>query len=125
MKSPIRILAIDGGGVGGIIPARVLERLHAAGLGIVDRADLVAGTSTGGLIALGLARGLTPEQLCQLYQQHAKDIFFQEESTLPGSPIDPGQVRPRWAQSGSPGDHRRPDAGPTPGEARLHPRDGR
>ena len=27
MKSPIRILAVDGGGVGGIIPARVLERL--------------------------------------------------------------------------------------------------
>jgi patatin-like phospholipase/acyl hydrolase len=75
MKSPIRILAVDGGGVGGIIPARILERLDAIGLKVVDRADLVAGTSTGGLIALGLARGLSPGQLCELYQDRVKDIF--------------------------------------------------
>lgn len=75
MKSPIRILAIDGGGVGGIIPARLLERLHAANPKIIDNADLVAGTSTGGLIALGLANGLTPAELCRLYQDQARDIF--------------------------------------------------
>ena len=75
MKSPIRILAVDGGGVGGIIPARVLERLQAHYPDLVERADLVAGTSTGGLIALGLAAGQNPAQLCSLYQEHAKDIF--------------------------------------------------
>src|SRR5262245_36872206 len=75
MKSPIRILAFDGGGVGGIIPARILERLHAVHPQIVAQADLVSGTSTGGLIALGLARGLTPGDLCQLYQEQAKNIF--------------------------------------------------
>jgi hypothetical protein len=75
MKSPLRILAVDGGGVGGIIPARVLERLQATHSDLVARADLVAGTSTGGLIALGLAAGKTPADLCALYQEHAKDIF--------------------------------------------------
>lgn len=75
MKSPIRILTVDGGGVGGIIPARILERLHAQNPKIIDQADLVAGTSTGGLIALGLAYGKTPGQLCDIYQEKVKDIF--------------------------------------------------
>jgi patatin-like phospholipase/acyl hydrolase len=75
MKSPIRILAVDGGGVGGIIPACVLARLHSSYPTLVAQADLVAGTSTGGLIALGLARGLSPAQLCDLYLDRAKNIF--------------------------------------------------
>lgn len=75
MKSTIRILAIDGGGVGGILPARLLEQLSAKDPRLIKNADLVAGTSTGGLIALGLGAGLAPADLCALYQQHAKDIF--------------------------------------------------
>jgi uncharacterized protein len=77
MKSPVRILTVDGGGVGGIIPARMLERLQAQPqyAKLVERADLVAGTSTGGLIALGLAAGQDPTQLCALYQEQAKNIF--------------------------------------------------
>jgi len=72
MKSPIRILAIDGGGVGGIIPARILASLDPR---VVAQADIVAGTSTGGLIALGLARGKTPADLCQIYLEKCKIIF--------------------------------------------------
>jgi len=75
LKTPIRILAVDGGGVGGILPARLLDRLQARYPALVTQADLVAGTSTGGLIALGLARGLAPAQLCDLYLDQAKHIF--------------------------------------------------
>lgn len=75
MKSPIRILAVDGGGVGGIIPARIIERLAQADSRLIGQADLVAGTSTGGLIALGLGKGLSPADLCALYQNKCKDIF--------------------------------------------------
>jgi patatin-like phospholipase/acyl hydrolase len=75
VKSPIRILAVDGGGVGGIIPARLLDQLYAADPRIISQADLVAGTSTGGLIALGLGRGKTPGDICQLYRDQAKNIF--------------------------------------------------
>lgn len=74
-KSPMRILAVDGGGVGGIIPARLLEQLYAQDPRLLANADIVAGTSTGGLIALGLARGKSPAELCQIYQDKARDIF--------------------------------------------------
>jgi uncharacterized protein len=75
MPKLIRILAVDGGGVGGIIPARILEQLHNANGDLINRADLVAGTSTGGLIALGLALGKTPAEMCRFYQEKAKTIF--------------------------------------------------
>jgi uncharacterized protein len=74
-STPIRIIAVDGGGVGGVIPARMIERLAAAHPGLLEKADLFAGTSTGGLIALGLAKGLTPTQLVDLYRQDANTIF--------------------------------------------------
>lgn len=55
----MRILAIDGGGIRGLIPARVLEQLEAStGRPVADLFDLVAGTSTGGILACALtARG--------------------------------------------------------------------
>lgn len=74
MKSPIRILAVDGGGVGGIIPAKIIERL-SQNSDFIKNVDLVAGTSTGGLIALGLALGKSPAELSNLYLENAKDIF--------------------------------------------------
>ena len=72
-----RVLTVDGGGVRGIIPAIVLERLCAEpGLdGWLDRVDLVAGTSTGGLIALSLAAGIAPGDLRALYEKHASEVF--------------------------------------------------
>jgi uncharacterized protein len=72
-----RVLTVDGGGVRGIIPAIVLERLCAEpGLDRwLDRVDLVAGTSTGGLIALSLAAGIAPGDLRTLYEKHAGEVF--------------------------------------------------
>ena len=57
-----RILSIDGGGIKGLLPASYLaaiERDFLDGGRIADRFDMVAGTSTGGIIALGLAKGMT------------------------------------------------------------------
>jgi patatin-like phospholipase/acyl hydrolase len=52
-----RILSIDGGGVRGLVPALVLAELERrAGRPVADLFDLVAGTSTGAIIALGLTR---------------------------------------------------------------------
>jgi patatin-like phospholipase/acyl hydrolase len=51
----VRILAIDGGGIRGLIPARTLAHLEAAtGRAIPELFDLVAGTSTGGILACAL-----------------------------------------------------------------------
>src|ERR1700730_11758858 len=53
--APVRILAIDGGGIRGIIPALVLARIEKlTKRPIAQLFDLVAGTSTGGILALGL-----------------------------------------------------------------------
>jgi Patatin-like phospholipase len=72
-----RILSVDGGGVRGIIPAIVLQRLSAEpGLeGWLDRAHLLAGTSTGGLIALLLAAGVAVPDLRDLYEHQADKVF--------------------------------------------------
>src|SRR4051794_12770293 len=52
----VRILVIDGGGIRGLIPALILSELQrlVGNTPLVDLFDVVAGTSTGGLIALGL-----------------------------------------------------------------------
>lgn len=73
-----RILAIDGGGIRGIFPAAVLaglEERYLSGRSIAGHFDLIAGTSTGGIIALGLAAGLTAGDLEQLYIERGNEIF--------------------------------------------------
>lgn len=74
---PYRILALDGGGIRGIVTLVLMERLAAeAGLeDWFDSADLLAGSSTGGLIALGLARGIPLEELRRLYETRGETIF--------------------------------------------------
>jgi patatin-like phospholipase/acyl hydrolase len=74
---PFRVLSLDGGGIRGIVTLVLMERLSAeAGLeGWLDSAHLLAGTSTGGLIALGLARGLTLPELRELYETKGGIIF--------------------------------------------------
>lgn len=74
-QQPYRILSIDGGGVRGVYAATLLDRLAAALPSFLDHIDLVAGTSTGGIIALGLANDLTPSDLVKLYRDNARNIF--------------------------------------------------
>ena len=75
------ILSIDGGGIRGIIPARVLQHIESlAGCSIAAGFDLMVGTSTGGLLALGLATSsnrLTSriDELVALYLERGARIF--------------------------------------------------
>src|SRR5947209_14801988 len=50
-----KVLSIDGGGVRGIFAARFLQRCEEYGVKLSDAFDLIVGTSTGGIIALGAA----------------------------------------------------------------------
>jgi len=51
----IKVLSIDGGGIRGIIPAIILRQLQKRlGKNLYEVFDLIAGTSTGGIIALGI-----------------------------------------------------------------------
>jgi patatin-like phospholipase/acyl hydrolase len=72
-----RILSIDGGGIRGIVTTVLMQRLQATpGLeGFLDDIDLVAGTSTGGLLALGIARGLELDEIRELYVEDGPKIF--------------------------------------------------
>jgi uncharacterized protein len=57
MTDPVKVLSIDGGGIRGIIPALVLETIEQrTGRPISAMFDLIAGTSKGGIIALGLTK---------------------------------------------------------------------
>jgi patatin-like phospholipase/acyl hydrolase len=70
-----KILSIDGGGIRGIIPARLLERLEIQKPGIVQEFDLFAGTSTGAVLAAGFAFGFNPRFLRQMYQGFGQEVF--------------------------------------------------
>ena len=70
-----KILSIDGGGIRGIIPARVLERLETHVPGIVQEFDLYAGSSTGAVLAAGFAYGFDPRFMRQMYQGFGKQVF--------------------------------------------------
>jgi patatin-like phospholipase/acyl hydrolase len=79
----VRVLAIDGGGIRGIIPATVLADLELrAGRPVAELFDLIAGTSTGGILALALtAPGedgrprFRAHELPGLYAQEGPEIF--------------------------------------------------
>jgi len=76
-----KILCIDGGGMRGVIPAKVLslfeERLERQGKPsrLCDYFDLICGTSTGAIIATGLALGMKARDILSLYHECAPVIF--------------------------------------------------
>lgn len=76
-----RILSIDGGGIRGIIPAKILalleEELGRRGMSthICDYFDMICGTSTGGIIAIGLGLGMPAKEILKIYKENAEQIF--------------------------------------------------
>ena len=81
-NSAVNVLSIDGGGVRGIIPARVLEQLESkTGRPINELFDLIVGTSTGAILSLGLSTPngnntiRTSYEMANIYKDLAKDIF--------------------------------------------------
>lgn len=70
------ILSIDGGGTRGIIPATILECIaRDSGKHPTEIFDMMAGTSTGGIICIGLAAMKPPSRLVDLYLKESKKIF--------------------------------------------------
>ncbi|MDQ0568810.1 putative acylesterase/phospholipase RssA [Variovorax paradoxus] len=69
-----KILCCDGGGIRGVITALLIQDLDRS-FGIVQGADGFAGTSTGGLISLGLASNVGIDAIVDLYQNEGAKIF--------------------------------------------------
>jgi len=75
---PFRILSIDGGGIRGILPAAILTELevrYANGRSAGDYFDLIAGTSTGGIIALALSLGMPARTILDIYTELGPRVF--------------------------------------------------
>jgi patatin-like phospholipase/acyl hydrolase len=71
-----RILTIDGGGIKGVMPAAFLAAVEeSTGRPIIDYFDLVAGTSTGGIIALGLGLGMPAAAIVRFYEGLGPSVF--------------------------------------------------
>src|SRR5512134_2155045 len=73
-EATYRILACDGGGIFGVITAKLLQSLDR---NVLDNIDLFAGNSTGSIIALGLASGVSIDTILDLYssEQSCSQIF--------------------------------------------------
>jgi predicted acylesterase/phospholipase RssA len=76
-----RILCIDGGGIKGTQPAAFLAQLEDDLDAPIGRYfDLIAGTSTGGILAIGLALGIRAKKLLELYENRGPMIFGQGDN---------------------------------------------
>lgn len=70
-----RVLSFDGGGIRGLYHAKLLESMKKSGLDVAARADIVAGTSTGAIVAAALAIGKEPKVISDLYTELGKKVF--------------------------------------------------
>jgi len=71
-----RILSLDGGGIRGIISAVILAEIEKLiNEPLNEYFDLIAGTSTGSILATAVATGNKSQQIIRLYQQKGKNIF--------------------------------------------------
>ncbi|MEP0189764.1 MAG: CBASS cGAMP-activated phospholipase [Erythrobacter sp.] len=72
----MRILALDGGGIKGAFTASVLAALETElERPVVDHFDLITGTSTGGILAIGLGMGFSASELRDFYIDRGGEIF--------------------------------------------------
>jgi patatin-like phospholipase/acyl hydrolase len=77
-QSGYLILSLDGGGVRGAYQARIVERLEET-FPFLHKTEMLAGSSIGGINAMGLAAGITPTEMVDLYKERTTDIFSKRD----------------------------------------------
>jgi patatin-like phospholipase/acyl hydrolase len=98
---PFRILSLDGGGIRGAFVASALATFEqATGRRIVEHFDLIAGTSTGGIIAIGLAMGATAEDIRRFYETQGPKIFPKRDGIHKWLGRVGDVFRPRFSSAG-------------------------
>ncbi|NEO97875.1 MAG: patatin [Symploca sp. SIO2E9] len=113
-KPQYKILAIDGGGIRGIIPAVILAEIEKrTQKPTFSLFDLIAGTSTGGILALGLTKPLldstasdstpkaqyTAEEFINMYLDKGDEIFYEPFFEQLLGPIEDLLFQPKYASS--------------------------
>ena len=85
------ILACDGGGIRGILPALLIQKIANDIPGFLGNVNLFAGTSAGGLVSLGLASGVSVDDMVNLFANDGSQIFTpfsaSSKASEPGSPV--------------------------------------
>ena len=76
MNSTFNILSFDGGGLRGTLSIHLLKKLQNLTPNIIKTTNMISGTSTGSLIALGLAYGLSAEEISNLYSKENIEYIF-------------------------------------------------
>jgi hypothetical protein len=79
-EKPRKMLALDGGGIRGLITLGILEKIEMlvkekTGQKLGEYFDYIAGTSTGAIIAAGLSRGMTVGELIDFYTSTGQQMF--------------------------------------------------
>ena len=82
-EGPKKLLAIDGGGIRGVLALEVLQKIEdllkarsgRADFRLADYFDYIAGTSTGGIIAAGLSSGMSVREILDFYQEAGAQMF--------------------------------------------------
>jgi hypothetical protein len=70
------VLSIDGGGIRGVFPAHILNCLQQRlGIKPIDHFGMIAGTSTGSIVAGAIACDIELEKVITLYRKNGKSIF--------------------------------------------------
>lgn len=76
MSKKYKVLSLDGGGIKGVFTLGVLTQFEKfLGKPVNNYFDLIVGTSTGGIIALGLGKGFSATELLKFYTDMGRDIF--------------------------------------------------
>jgi len=70
-----RIISLDGGGIKGLVELALLKNIMKECPDLIEKADMIAGTSTGGIIALCLASGMSVDTAIDMYINGADEIF--------------------------------------------------
>ena len=75
-KKKFKILSIDGGGIKGLYSAQVLAKFEESfNTRLSDHFDLICGTSTGGIIALGVSAKIPMKNIVEFYENYGPKIF--------------------------------------------------
>jgi hypothetical protein len=79
-EKPRKMLALDGGGIRGLVTLGILEKIEMlvkekTGQKLGEYFDYIAGTSTGAIIAAGLSRGMTVGELIDFYTSAGQQMF--------------------------------------------------
>ena len=82
-KKVFKILTIDGGGIKGLYSSKIIEHLEENfNCHMSDYFDMICGTSTGGILALGLSLKIKASEISNLYEKKGLFIFPNQNSRI-------------------------------------------